>query len=83
MYHREPGGRKTECAPRACNFSIIAIFGGDTQREPLRRGEILLERLSITFTSNGKRELVVSSLLVVYCSLFLHLNKQFHAIFYP
>ena len=37
-----------------------------------------LERLSITFTSNGKREFVprdqVSSLLVVYCSLFLHLN---------
>ena len=58
MYHREPGGRKTECAPLACNFSIIANFVGDTQREPLRRGEILLERLSITFTSNGKRELV-------------------------
>ena len=37
-----------------------------------------LEKLSITFTSNGKRECVprdqVSSLLVVYCSLFLHLN---------
>ena len=36
------------------------------------------ERLSITFTLNGKREFVprdqVSSLLVVYCSLFLHLN---------
>ena len=35
-------------------------------------------RLSITFTLNGKREFVprdqVSSLLVVYCSLFLHLN---------
>ena len=37
-----------------------------------------LEKLSITFTSNGKREFVprdqVSSLLVAYCSLFLHLN---------
>ena len=37
-----------------------------------------LEKLSITFTSNGKRDCVpreqVSSLLVVYCSLFLHLN---------
>ena len=37
------------------------------------------ERLSmITFTLNGKREFVprdqVSSFLVVYCSLFLHLN---------
>ena len=36
------------------------------------------ERLSITFTLNGKREFVprdqVSSLLVVYCSLLLHLN---------
>ena len=36
------------------------------------------ERLSITFTLNGKREFVprdqVSSLLVVNCSLFLHLN---------
>ena len=36
------------------------------------------ERLSITFTLNGKREFVprdqVSSSLVVYCSLFLHLN---------
>ena len=35
-----------------------------------------LDRLSITFTSNGKREFVprdqVSSSLVVYCSLFLH-----------
>ena len=79
MYHREPGGRKTECAPRACNFSIIAIFVGDTQREPLGRGEILLERLRQTANANW----YVSSLLVVYCSLFLHLNKQFHAIFYP
>ena len=38
----------------------------------------LLERLSITFTSKGKREFVphdpVLSLLVVYCSLFLHIN---------
>ena len=35
-----------------------------------------LDRLSITFTSNGKGEFVprdqVSSSLVVYCSLFLH-----------
>ena len=38
----------------------------------------LLEWLSIMLTSNGKREFVprdqVSSLLVAYCSLFLHLN---------
>jgi len=37
-----------------------------------------LERLSLTFTSNGKREVVprdqVSNLLVVYCSLFLQIN---------
>ena len=37
-----------------------------------------LEKLSITFTSNGKRDCVpreqVSALLIVYCSLFLHLN---------
>ena len=36
------------------------------------------ERLSITFTSNGKRKFIprhqVSPLLVVYCSLFLHIN---------
>ena len=36
------------------------------------------EWLSIMFTSNGIREFVprdqVSSLLVAYCSLFLHLN---------
>ena len=39
---------------------------------------ITLERLSFTFTSNGKREFVprdqVSPLLVVYCLLFLHVN---------
>ena len=38
----------------------------------------IIERLSITFTSNGKREFVpddqVSSLHVIYCSLFLHVN---------
>ena len=45
MYHREPGGRKTECVPRACNFPLLLFWGGDTQREPLGRGEILLERL--------------------------------------
>jgi len=37
-----------------------------------------LESLSITFTSNGKRESVprdqVSPLLVVYFSLFVHIN---------
>ena len=37
-----------------------------------------LERLSITFTSNGKREFVprdqVSPLLAIYCSLFQHVN---------
>ena len=35
--------------------------------------------LSITFTSNGKREFVPRDqdfpLFVVYCSLFLHINK--------
>ena len=39
----------------------------------------LLERLSITLTSNGKRKFVprdqVSPFLVVYYSLFLHLNS--------
>ena len=38
------------------------------------------ERLSITFTSNSKREFVpcdqVSPLLVVYCSLFLHTSNS-------
>ena len=38
----------------------------------------VFERLSITFTSNGKREFVprdqVYSLIVVCCLLFLHLN---------
>ena len=37
---------------------------------------VLIERLSITFTSNGKRELVphdqVSVPIVIYCSSFLH-----------
>ena len=46
-----------------------------------------LERLSITFTSNTKREFVpcnqVSPLLVAYCSLSLHINEQFHEICYP
>ena len=46
-----------------------------------------IERFSIMFTSNGNREFVprdqVSPLLVVYCSLFQHINWQFHAIFYP
>ena len=39
---------------------------------------LLTRSRRLTFTSNGKRECVprdqVSSLLVVYCSLFLHLN---------
>ena len=39
---------------------------------------LLIERLSITFTSYNKREFVprdqVSPLLVAYCSLFLHTN---------
>ena len=39
---------------------------------------LLIERLSITFTSYNKREFVprdqVSLLLVAYCSLFLHTN---------
>ena len=39
---------------------------------------VILERLSITLTSNGKREFVprdqVYPLLVAYCSLFLHIN---------
>ena len=40
--------------------------------------EDILKRVSNPFTSNGKREFVsrdqVSSLLVIYCSLFLHLD---------
>ena len=39
-------------------FFHYCYFYLDTQPEPLRRGEILLERLSIKFTSNGKREFV-------------------------
>ena len=42
------------------------------------REKIGSSRLSFTFTSNGKREFVPrdngSPLLVVYCSLFLHIN---------
>ena len=38
----------------------------------------LIERLRIMFTSNGEREFVppdqISSLLLVYCSLFLQIN---------
>ena len=39
---------------------------------------LLLLFVSITFTSNGKREFLpglFSPLLVVYCSLFLHINQ--------
>ena len=50
------------------------------------REKIGCSRLSFTFTSNGNREFVPrdngSPLLVVYCSLFLHINQQFHTIFY-
>ena len=39
---------------------------------------LVLERFSIKFTSNGKREFLprdqVSPLIVVYCTLFLPLN---------
>ena len=42
-----------------------------------------LERLSIKFTSNSKREFVprdqLSPLLVVYCSLFLLINSKFES----
>ena len=45
---------------------------------PCREISSIIERLSLTFTSNGKLEFVprdqVSHLLVVYCSLFLLLN---------
>ena len=51
------------------------VSGIVTEEAPIDK---LFERLSITFTSKGKREFVphdrVSSLLVVYCSLFLHIN---------
>ena len=63
---------------------------------PFLRSKNILERLSIEFTSNGKREFVprdqVSPLLVVYCSLFLHklvVSRNFLSIriflscFYP
>ena len=44
-----------------------------------------IERLSITFASNGKREFVqrdqVSSLLVIYCSLFLLVISSFTRCF--
>ena len=50
-------------------LSMATLMHDDTE---------VLERLRITFTSNSKRKFVprdqVFSLLVVYCSLFLHLN---------
>ena len=43
-----------------------------------------IERLSITFTSNGKREFLprdqVSSLIVVCCLLFLQLNFDIYTL---
>ena len=52
-----------------------------------RKRMLWLKRLITTFTSNGKREFVprdqVSSLLAVYCSLFLHklvVSRNFLAI---
>ena len=48
-------------------------------------GTGLMERLRFTFTLNGKREFVpreqVFSLLVVYCSLFLHLTTDLNFIY--
>ena len=45
---------------------------------PCREISSIIERLSLTFTSNGKLEFVprdeVSPLVVVYCSLFLHIH---------
>ena len=70
---RDAGRETRKQEKKGCDIPLIraywkAMFG---QNESL-------EKLSITFTSNGKRELVprdqVSSLLVVYWSLFLHLN---------
>ena len=43
-------------------------------------GLLVVERLSITFTSNGKREFVPRDqafpFIVVYCSLFLNLHRN-------
>lgn len=53
---------------KTIEFSLtLAVFAGSS-----------IERLSITFSLNSKREFVSrdqgSSFLVVNCSLFLHLN---------
>jgi len=48
------------------------------QCNQVHRAHLQIERLSITFTSNGKHEFVprdqVSPSIVVYCSLCLHIN---------
>ena len=58
-----------------------------TQREfPVQdfpRGKNENRELSFTYTSNRKREFLPrDQLIVVYCSLFLHIKKEFHATFY-
>ena len=63
-------------AARLCLPSRIDL------KQQYRRGMASLscpiERLSITFTANGKRLFKprdeVSPLLVIHCSLFLHIN---------
>ena len=50
------------------------------------RVEVVTKRASITFTSNSKREFVPNDQvfpLLCYCSLLLHINWSFYAIFYP
>ena len=58
------------------NVVVVVVSILEITYSGLEKG--LVERLGITFTSNGKREFLprdqVSPLLVVHCSLFLHIN---------
>ena len=68
-------------------FSRIRVWAFRLDYQP-KRLKIKLERLEkfrVTFTPNGKRELVprdhVFPWIVAYCLLLLHKNKYFHARF--
>ena len=76
VYERWQFTRGSNCNQKTSTGKILMFWIGNG----------ILERLSITITSNGKREFLlrnqVSTLLFVYCSLFQQINQQFHAIFY-
>ena len=75
----------TNLASRVCPFSNPptpppAPEGGSERGKKKKRGKILgIERLRVTLTPNGKREVVprdqVFALIVVYCLLLLLKNK--------